>query len=267
MQRDWPISKNETPKIIISMTSYKDRFRYAHRTIRSLIMQNYRDMQIILFLNKDDYVKSDVFSDLLKFDFSVEEFTNNYRSYIKFVPAFERYPAAIIVTADDDMYYRKNWLSELVAAHESYPRSIVGHRGLEVGHINGDSFTSYKTWSKATVNTPSTSLFLTGVGGVLYPPGTLNRQVLDMDLAMKLASNADDIWLFFMSRLSKSEVRVIETSNKEPYFWFGSQKRALRHQNVTQDYNDEQMIQMENFFQIFNSINSIVPNQDIFNRD
>ena len=267
LQRKSHLSKVEQPKIIISLTSYINRFQYTHKTIRSLIMQNHHDMQIILFLEKDDFAQADAFSDLLKFDFRVEEFAYNYRSYIKFVPAFEGYPNRIIVTADDDMYYRKSWLSELVAAHEKYPSSIIGHRGLEVKRVNGEDFTPYKSWPKATVNTSSSNLLLTGVGGVLYPPGILNNQVLDMDLAMKLTANNDDIWLFFMSRLSKSEVRVIETSNREPFFWLGSQKRALRHHNVTKDYNDVQMMQMEEFFQIFKRSNENVPKQDIIDNE
>ena len=267
LQRNTPASKNRQSKVIISLTSYKDRFQYTHKTIRSLIMQNYQDKQVILFLYKDDFVHADAFSDLLKFDFRVEEFAYNHRSYIKFVPAFERFPNTIIVTADDDMYYRKSWLQELVAAHQMYPSSIVGHRGLEVKRINGEEFAQYKTWPKATVKTSSSDLLLTGVGGVLYPPGSLKEQVLDMDLAMKLTANSDDIWLFFMSRLNKSDVRVIETSNMEPFFWFGSQKRALRHQNVTKDYNDAQMMQMEGFFQIFKRSNENVPKQDIIDNE
>ena len=267
LQRKSHVSKVEQPKIIISLTSYRDRFQYTHKTIRSLMMQNHRDMRIILFLEKHDFAQADAFSDLLKFDFRVEEFAYNYRSYIKFVPAFERYPNAIIVTADDDMYYRKSWLQELVAAHQMYPSSIVGHRGLEVGRKQGEGFTPYKTWPKATAKTSSSNLLLTGVGGVLYPPGILKKEVLDMDLAMRLTANNDDIWLFFMSRLSKCDVRVIETSNREPYFWFGSQNRALRHQNVANDYNDVQMMQMERFFQIFKDNKDNVSKQDIFDSE
>lgn len=267
LQRRSHVSKVDQPKVIISLTSYKDRFQYTHKTIRSLIMQNYRDMRIILFLEKDDFAQANDFSDLLKFGFKVEEFAYNYRSYVKFIPAFERYPNAIIVTADDDMYYRKSWLSELVAAHEKHPSSIIGHRGLEVRRVNGEEFTPYKSWPKATVKTSSSDLLLTGVGGVLYPPGSLNKRVLDMDLAMKLSANNDDIWLFFISRLSATDVRVIETSNREPFFWFGSQKRALRHHNVTEDYNDVQMRQMEEFFQIFKRSDENIPKKDIIDNE
>jgi hypothetical protein len=46
-----------------------------------------------------------------------------------------------------------------------------------------------------------------GVGGVLYPPGSLAPEVLDEATFVALAPLADDIWLFWMERIAGSAIR------------------------------------------------------------
>lgn len=50
------------------------------------------------------------------------------RSYKKLIPILKKYPNKIIVTADDDVIYKKDWLERLYKDHLKYPNYILVHR-------------------------------------------------------------------------------------------------------------------------------------------
>ena len=52
--------------------------------------------------------------------------------------------------------------------------------------------------------------FLTGVGGVLYPPKCFTSEVLREDIFLKEAPFADDIWLWVMAILHNRKIRVVK---------------------------------------------------------
>ena len=49
------------------------------------------------------------------------------KSYRKLIPTLKKYPNNMIVTADDDLIYNKDWLEKLYKAHLKYPKDIVAH--------------------------------------------------------------------------------------------------------------------------------------------
>jgi hypothetical protein len=95
------------------------------------------------------------------------------------------------------------------------------------------------------------SIFPTGVGGILYPPGCFYKDILNKDLFTKLAPFADDIWFWAMAIINKDvfgdespyavvsnghsrNVQIIDPEHE----WGGG---ALLTVNTQQGGNDKQL--------------------------
>ncbi|MGZ6792725.1 MAG: hypothetical protein ACXVFV_07210, partial [Mycobacteriales bacterium] len=98
----------------------------------------------------------------------------------------------------------------------------------------------YSTWPHATTSTPGGRTFLTGVGGILYPPGSLDPRVADVGSAMRLCPTADDVWFKAMSLLNGRGCRVVRDGFLElaPTARRGP---SLLSVNVGEGRNDQQI--------------------------
>ncbi len=206
-------TKDYGRELIISLTTYPPRIHIVHVAIRSLLMQNMKPNRIILWLAKEDFPhrEQDFPQELLDLQRFGLEFgwCDNFRSHTKLVPALMAYPDADIVTADDDIYYRPNWLSILYAEHLKHPEDICAHRITkfyvdEAGNFGavGGGYDTYPC--------PSYLHKVTGVGGVIYPPHVFYKDVTDANIFMKICTTNDDIWFWLMAVLNHVKVRVTE---------------------------------------------------------
>lgn len=97
------------------------------------------------------------------------EFVEDIRSYRKLLPALERFPNAIVVTADDDILYPSGWLENLLRGHEQHTDAIVCYRGTQI-LLDQNGLAPYKQWPEYTRrDEPSYLLFAQGGEGALYP--------------------------------------------------------------------------------------------------
>jgi hypothetical protein len=170
------------------------------------------------------------------------------RSYNKLVPALRRFPEAVLVTADDDVHYPPDWLAQLVAVSRDAPGAVVAHRCHMAGVREDGRLEPYGDWQLLTGDTrsrpPQGHLFPTGVGGILYPPGSLAPEVLDTALFTELCPLADDVWFFWMARRAGAEHRRVAA----PWLlvsWPSSQGVALFRHNKEGDGNDQAIRALE----------------------
>lgn len=199
--------KRETP-IIVSLTSYEERFNDLPITLYSLLNQDIKPDRIILWLNEEDF-------DLTNLPYEITQFIKNgleirfvkdIRSYTKAIYAFKEFGDSIIVTADDDIYYPSDWLKKLYLSYVSNPEDIHAHR---VHRINLNE--PYEKWNKHVKEESARyDNFLTGVGGVLYPPKCFTKEVLREDIFLKNAPTADDIWFWIMALVHGRKIRVVK---------------------------------------------------------
>lgn len=208
-------SKREVP-IIVSLTSYEERFKDLPKTIYSLLNQSLKPDRIILWLNKSIDSLTNIPYEITKYIKNGLEirFVDDIGSYTKAIYAFKEYPDSIIVTADDDIFYPKNWLKYLYLSYISCPEDVHCHRAHRI-RLKDGKILPYETWIKhIDEENAKYENFLTGTGGVLYPPNCFTNEVLREDIFLKYAPSADDIWFWVMALVHKRKVRIVKNHYK-----------------------------------------------------
>ena len=79
--------------------------------------------------------------------------------------------------------------------HQKYPNAICCTCASRIG-IEDNKILPYISWECIDYEIPpSFGVLAIGVGGVLYPPGSLYHMFGEEDIFMKYCPTADDLWL------------------------------------------------------------------------
>lgn len=140
---------------------------------------------------------------------------SDIRSYKKLIPALKSHPNSIIVTADDDVFYERDWLARMVLEYGQNKHNIYCHKATKFYLDEGGGYRA-TGGGKHYYKEESFLNKLVGVGGVLYPPGSLNTEVFNETVFMDLAPTNDDIWFWFMAILNKTKVKVVAGNTPKP---------------------------------------------------
>ena len=197
-------------KVVVSLTTFPNRIDRIWIVIESILRQSYKPDLIILWLSKDQFNSIEELPKRLlsqqKKGLQIILCDSDLKSHKKYFYAFKEYIDDIIVTFDDDVLYSSVVLKKLLILHEKFPNSICCNVGHRIGTGN-DGILPYSRWEQLnSFSGPSYNISFIGVGGVLYPPFTLYKDVFDKDVFEKVCMNADDIWLKAMSLLKKTTV-------------------------------------------------------------
>jgi hypothetical protein len=212
--------------LIVSLTSFPDRIKAVSETIKSLLLQRFKPNRVILWLAKQQFPQKegDLPDELLKLtQYGLEiKWCEDLRSYKKLIPTLQMFPEAIIVTADDDLYYRETWLKVLYQAYQKNKNVVWAHRITKFSVKDGEFFTiagGYDTWGNASYLHK-----VTGCGGVLYPPHILHEDVLKKDVFMKICTTNDDIWFWLMAVLNEKKISVPSNAQRGLLYVKGTQE-------------------------------------------
>lgn len=195
--------------IVVSLTSFPGRIGVVSETIKSLLIQTMKPDRVILWLAKEQFPdrEKSLPKDLLELkNYGLEIlWCDDIRSYKKLIPTLQIEPNSIIVTADDDIYYRIDWLSGLYKAHLQKPKCVVCYRATKFYLDDGEK---YKTVGGGHDLWPEPSYLhkLTGCGGVLYPVGALFKDICRDDIFMTECKTNDDIWFWLMAVLKGTKI-------------------------------------------------------------
>ena len=189
-------------RLVVSLTSYPKRFKGLATTLKTLLSQEVRPDFVVLWIYKDDaHLLPPNVLRLRSKGLSIRIVDVDMRSYLKLVPALTEFDDAYIVTADDDIYYPRDWLSMLVSAVKLERREVVGLRGRWIEFEADGSFAPYTSWKFLEKETPASArVLLTGVGGTLYPPNCFPAEVADVKKFLSLSPSTDDLWFYFLLR-------------------------------------------------------------------
>lgn len=228
--------------LVVSLTSYPPRFGTLDLTIKSLLRQNTKSDEVVLYVADADMAKLPAAVMKLRSEGLDIRSVPDVRSYKKLVFALTDFPDSYIVTADDDVFYRPEWLGELAQGQIETPGTIICHRVHRVSLNPDGSIAPYSNWEHDVQDNearrPSADLMPTGLGGILYPPNSLHPDVTNQELFQRFAPSADDLWFYWCAR--RAGTLYSKVGDKFPQLvWWSTKKTQLYDQNVIE--NDRQV--------------------------
>ena len=250
--------------VIVSLTTFGRRLDSVPITIESLMQQTLKANKIVLWLDERLQGEEIPLSLQNQEKRGLEiRYCKDIRAYKKLVPSLRAYPEDAILTVDDDVIYPYNLIERFVREHRLDPHLILcsKHHRMKVG--TDGRLASYKEWEKGSpILDASIMNFPTGVGGVLYPPHSLDPEVLNEKVFMEICSSNDDIWFkamgmkkgTFSKRISSHSANGIDYIEDSEV-----QDIGLFHRNVVQNYNDEQI---KSVFTRYNLYSLLTPDQN-----
>ena len=166
------IVRKRQKKVIISLTSYPQRFEFLPSVIESIRNQSFliRDIKLVLY-------KKDI--NLLNLDLDgidiigVNEDLKPHKKYYYTMSKFRDYA---VISLDDDTIYCRNTLNSLFTNYLDHPNIVSGRGGHFMKYDKNGELMDYLSWfaPSNSVKDIDFNIFLIGVGGIIYPPDILN---------------------------------------------------------------------------------------------
>ncbi|MBP2268318.1 hypothetical protein J3A64_003782 [Pseudarthrobacter sp. PvP004] len=227
----------------MSMTSYGRRLGIVAHALESIAAGSVLPSRMILWVDEPDFDVS-AYPMLKRLERRGLEILRcedlgPHKKYFPYCRDFADHGLSLAL-ADDDVMYPRRWLEGLISAagQEQIP-SYRAHR-ITTDPTSG-GITPYNTWQPAPVDSASHANFVTGVAGMLLPPG-FQRVLRDSGTSfLKLAPRADDIWLNALAIRSGFRRRVVDAAGQHLTIYPRSQEQALHNENVTEGRNDTQL--------------------------
>ena len=199
--------------IIVSLTSYPERINTVHIVIESLLNQSLCADKVILWLSPEQFPNKE--ADLpiellnLKEKGLTIDWYHDIKSYKKLIPALKKFPNEIIVTADDDLIYEKQWLESLIKEYETVKNKkiLVTHRvtrlykrNSELDILNRLVYIDKKTGNyNKLIRIPSVYNKLCTGAGTVFPPNCFDEDVYNEEKFMEICPTSDDLWFYIMA--------------------------------------------------------------------
>lgn len=254
-------------QIIVSLTSFPAAIPYAAQAVQSILNGSVLPDKVILYLTFSQFGESGIPQELQKLAndnsrFEIRDYPRDIRSYRKLIPALSDFPDAIIVTIDDDVAYHKNMLRDLLRLHEQMPQAILAHRAKR---MKPDE--PYRKWKKyrwyhfllKKIHTSFKNI-QTGVGGVLYPPHSLKKEMMNVELFTELAPTTDDIWFWAAGVANDIPVIPVPFGHNKPKGLGKPRKLSLKTVNFKSGI-DRNSAALKNIFEKYPLIKQKVENE------
>lgn len=217
----------------ISLTSYGRRLRTVYLTIESIASGSLRPSKLILWVDDvNAFHNPPATLRRLQRRGLEMRFCNNYGPHTKYFPYVKSdEPLEVpLVTADDDILYRKGWLKGLCEAGAEFPAFINCYLAKEI-EFEGGSLAKYEKWKVVTSTVPDIRHIAHGVNGVIFPPRFLEVLRNAGNGFEDCCPKADDVWLHVQAIRSGFKVRQIRNKAKRFSAIPGTQEEGLWIQN------------------------------------
>lgn len=231
---------------IVSLTSFPARINEIWITIDTLLRQSFKPDKIILWLAKTQFPEERIpenLKNLMSRGLTINFCDEDLRSHKKYFYAMLSFPDANIITFDDDVYYPSNTLLDIIKLHKQHPQTICANRAHKITFTSDGFVRKYSKWKHnyKSISSPTHLLTQVGVGGVLYPPGSLHNEVFNNVVFKEICFHADDLWLKVMALMKGTKIVTNKRYNKDFITITSSQKEKLVSNNVFGGGNDEQL--------------------------
>ena len=196
-------------KILVSLTCKSADLDILPKTIYSILNQKLKADKIILWLDKNDYT-------MLNLPYYITRFVKNGLE-IRFIEDLGEYNKTyypmkecknfIIVTANNGIYYQKDWLQKLYLSYISHPRDIHVH------NIKKVKIEKNNIVLKKTDNDELSSFCNYAISGILYPPNCFSNEILRKDIFLKYLAKNSNTWFWLMSLAHNRKIRQVKNHN------------------------------------------------------
>lgn len=203
-------------EIIVSLTTYGKRIYDVHLTIESIMEQTLKPNRIQLWIdNQYKMQQLPTPLELLKEKGLEICYCKDIGPYTKLIPALRENSQSTIITVDDDLLYEFDVLERLIKQHQATPEYILANRMHRITMGTNGKILPYNkwTWSYSGLDAHPNN-FPTGVGGVLYPPNSLDQEVFNEKIFTSICKYADDIWFKAMALKKGTLSKRVYTHNK-----------------------------------------------------
>lgn len=245
-------------KIDISLTSISSRMGTVCQTLRSLLDQDYPDLQVHLQLSREPYLLDKgvpvLPAELVALQAGSAgrlqiHYCRNIGPYRKLIPyLFQNWgQSKLVATADDDTVYPRNWLSTLAAAYETYG-CVIAYRGHRINTASGQ-IKPYRSWMRSRIEeNPSRLILPTGKDGILYDTAFFPVNVLNVEDALQIAPTADDLWFRWHLSLNGIHTYLINTDYRSETFTETDYETSLYLNFNRGGSNDVAIATLESYF-------------------
>lgn len=188
-------------EIIVSLTTHGKRINDVHAAIESIMQGSVKPNRIVLWISEEykGYILPLTLQRQMKRGLEIK-YCRDIRSYTKLLYALKAYPNASIITIDDDILYPYDLLECLINAHLDCSDCICANWIRETPKNLDKTYISMLKWPQLFDATElSNRYFFEGFAGVLYPPHSLDMEVFNESVFMKICEYADDVWFNAMA--------------------------------------------------------------------
>ena len=220
-------------KVIVSLTSFPERINTVVKTIKTLLNQSMKPDEVILWLAPEQFPNKEAelpkeLLDLRQFGLTIDWY-KDIRSYKKIIPTLKKFPNAVIITTDDDIYYAEDTVESLYKSYLAHKNEVQAHRcdwvKVEKGRIVWEK--TRELFKDKHRGQASFHNRLTGYGAVLYPPNCFCKDVSDENLFRKILPTHDDVWLWAMTILNGYRTRLVKGYSESINYVEDSQQYGL----------------------------------------
>jgi hypothetical protein len=250
-------STKRKQQVIVSLTSYPVRIPELWKVIECLLRQSVQPDRIILYLTRRQVENIDSLPPKLlaqrERGLEIVLCDDAIRSHTKYYYAFKQHPEDLIITVDDDLFYRTDLVESMLQYHKQYPNAIIANWVKEILPTSD----KYKMWPDGTTPKLSNRFLLLGVSSVLYPPHCMYSDIFDVKMIQELCLTADDVWLSCMALLAKTPIYFTG-------YRFGHTPVFIKNNTTLLSTNkDRNQVQVDNLNQYYKRKIGVAPFVDI----
>lgn len=218
--------------ISVNLTTTYQRLNLCRIALSSLLLQSRLPDQVNLWVSEQPYLRDKGISDNSAIKELIDSLPEATRSlvcvrwvantgpYRKLIPMLrEADPDDVIVTADDDIFYGKDWLRGLLDAYKNADGKPVASRVRAKRANFLGAKTSYIYWG--LINQTSVvcdDFVVTFGGGSVLARAMFREQDIADDSFLSVAPTADDLWYSKLLMLNHNEVVVVPSIMEELNF-------------------------------------------------
>lgn len=226
--------------VVVSLTTYGPRIRTVDATIFSILRGSFRPSKLILVL--DEEIPPPVKARLepyLKMGLEILR-SENLGPHKKYYPVVKQglRDSQCLVTADDDIFYARNWLESLYRSHLKNPEDVIAGWVKEIS-MQGSSLAPYQYWRDVSGTHGAAHHFAIGCAGILYPPSMVAALAERGDRFKACCPRADDVWLHATAVSTGHRIRQVTPELIHPVHLPGTQETGLKITNHLPDGNDK----------------------------